>query len=181
MTHKPRIPPDLLSLLPPYFKAIKDFIAIMQTENIELEKFEIYLWQVRDNFFIQTCDEDTLRYHESLLQIRLSPLDTIAFRRLRILNRYNNQARLTLPTLKERLNLLIGIGDYIVDIDYNGYHFGLTVNSGKYGIIDELIYMLVFVLPAHLTFKITQNIITEETDNIYISDGATSAMRYVLT
>jgi len=181
MIYRPLLPPDLLSLLPPYFKAIKDFVAIMETENIELEKFEIYLWLVQDNFFIQTCDEATLRYHETLLKIKVSQGDTIDFRRLRVLNRYNNKPPLTLPVLKERLNMLVGVGDYIVDIDYGNYHLTLTVNSGVYGIIDELIYTLIYMLPAHLTFKIIQNILTYTKENIYIADAATSAMYYFLT
>jgi hypothetical protein len=152
-------PPDLIGLLPPYFKAIKDFAALMETEEIELARFEEYLWQVRDNFFIQTCDEATLRYHERLLRIRVSSSDTIDFRRIRILSRYNNQARLTLPTLKKRLNLLIGAGLYVIDIDYGNYHFLLTVNTEEYNIIHECVYMLVFILPAHLTFSVMQNVL----------------------
>jgi len=167
-------------LLPPYFKAIKDFAALMETENIELEKFEAYLWQVRDNFYIQTCDGPTLQYHESLLGIKPLQNDTLDFRRIRILNRYNNKPPLTLPVLKERLNILIGVGSYIVDIAYADYNLTLTITSGSYGVIDELIYMLVFMLPAHLTFIIIQNIQIDVTDNIYTADGATSAMQYVI-
>lgn len=160
MKYRPPDPPDLLSLLPLYFRAIKDFIAIMKTENIELEQFETYLWQVLANFFVQTCDEPTLRYHESLLRIKTLPGDTIAFRRLRILNKYNNTPPFTLPVLKERLNMLFGAGNYTLVVDYAESHVSLTVNVERYeyGVTLELISMLIFMLPAHLTFDIVQNV-----------------------
>ena len=172
------INPNIISLLPAYFKTIKDFIALMETEDIELSRFEGYLLHVKDNFFIQTCDEATLKYHERLLNIIVSPSDTIEFRRLRVLNRYNNLGRITLVTLKERLNFLIGVGGYIVDIDYNSYHFSLTISSGKYGIMDELLNMLTYILPANLTFGITQNIHAAATMNIYTSVILNPAMIY---
>jgi len=48
--------PNLISLLPHYFRKVKDFIALMETENIELGQLEGSMQQVYDNFFIQTAD-----------------------------------------------------------------------------------------------------------------------------
>ena len=164
--------PDLMSLLPPYFKAVKDLIELVKTEDIELSRLESYILQTWDNFYIQTCDEATLEYHEALLRITALSNDDIEFRRLRILNRYNNLAPITLVTLKERLNLLVGFDNYIIGLDYNNYNLSLLVKTNQYVAMTEILNMLTFMVPAHLTIDLKQYTSADSTQTKYINVAA---------
>ena len=61
---------DLMKILPLYFREIKDFIAVMETEAEELEKAERAIAQVHANNYILTADPQTLACYEKLLKIR---------------------------------------------------------------------------------------------------------------
>jgi len=152
-----------IGLLPPYFQSIKDFIALMETERIELTTLQMFIMRVYDNLFIQTCDEDTLRYHEQLLGIFIQPGDTLDERRLRILNRYNTVLPITLPSLKLRLNNLLGVGNWKLDIDYPNYTVSVTFLNVAVGLINEAVNMLLQTLPAHLLpiIEIVENLGTD--------------------
>ena len=126
--------PNLISLLPHYFRKVKDFIALMETENIELGQLEGSMQQVYDNLFIQTADSDTIRYHEKLLGIITNPDETLEFRRLRVLNRYNNRTPLTIVALKEKLNLIIGVGKWELTVDYPNYLIHIKISAGDFGL-----------------------------------------------
>lgn len=175
------VDPNLINLLPHYFRKIKDFIALMETEDIELGQLEDSMQQVYDNFFIQTSDSDTIRYHEKLLGIITNPDETLEFRRLRVLNRYNNRTPLTIVALKDKLNLIIGIGKWELNVDYANYVIHIKINAGEFGIMDEMTNMLVYTIPAHIEPDVLQELHVDGIVNTCVAAAFNPAMRYFLT
>jgi len=172
---------NLIDLLPNYFKRVKDFIYLLETENIELSDLEDSINIVYANFFIQTADSETIKYHESLFGIVAQPDESLNFRRARIINRYNNRVPFTLATLKEKLNLLIGFGKWELYIDYQNYNIYIKINAGEFGIMDEMTNMLVYMLPAHIGPNISQEIRVNGALNSYVAAALNPMMRYFIT
>lgn len=159
---------DMIGLLPPYFKVIKDFQEIMSTEEIELTSLYGFMNQVSNNIYILTADQATLEYHENLLQIILEEGDTLEIRRWRIINRYRRRPPFTLPVLKETLNELVGVGLWSIDIDYEALTMVVTINRGEFGIQTEVAGTLIALVPAHIGQSIVQNILPEVETEIYV-------------
>ncbi|MCL1866152.1 MAG: YmfQ family protein [Oscillospiraceae bacterium] len=150
----------LAELLPPYFRSVKDFIALMSTEQIELERFQKYILRVWNNLYVQTCDITTLRYHENLLGIFIQPDDTLEVRRARILNRYNTMLPITSVSLRLRLDTLLGTGNWELSTDYPNYTVSVTFLNVAESLVYEAINMMIQMLPAHLSliFVITDTV-----------------------
>ena len=146
--------PDLIGLLPAYFKVILDFQALMDTEEIELSQFEEYLQRVYDNLFIQTADAATIAYHESLFNIVATSSESMEYRRLRVINRYNNVTPLTMVALRERLNALVGYENYDIDMDYPNYALSVIVRNASSTIVYEILNMLILMVPAHIELNV---------------------------
>jgi hypothetical protein len=143
-------PIDLMGLLPPYFQEVKDYIELMRTEQIELEKLKQNITRVYSNLFVQTCDESTLHDHEQWLGIFAQPDDTLEIRRIRVLSRYNTVLPITLPSLRVMLNNLLGAGNWEVEVDYPNYIFSIKFTGAATSLTYEAENMLIQMLPAHL-------------------------------
>ena len=168
--------PDLLGLLPAYFKDVLDFQEIMNTEALELLEFERCLQRVYDNLYIQTADTSIIGYHESLFGVMASPTESLEYRRLRILNRYNNVTPLTMVTLRERLNQLVGFGNYEVIMDHANYLLTVKIWRGTLGIADEVANSLIFIVPAHIEQSIEQPLEAVCTTSVIMAGGQGATM-----
>lgn len=172
---------NLIDLLPNYFRKVKDFIALLETESIELWDLDDLVNRVYDNFFIQTADTETIKYHESLFGIVAQPDESLSFRRARVINRYNNRVPFTIATLKEKLNLLIGFGNWELYLDYQSYDIYIKIKSGEFGIMDEMTNMLVYMLPAYIGPNILQEIQVNGRLETYAAAALNPMMKYFIT
>lgn len=140
-------------LLPPVYKAIKDMYAYAKALNGELLDFVAYMNHIRDNFFIQTCDLETIEYWENLLGIVLYGTETIEQRRENIFLYLNNQTPFTEPVVRKRLDDYFGEGNYSLwfDVD-NGkpYDMHLDIYNGDKNYIDMFLRWLNKFIPAHI-------------------------------
>ncbi|MDR0905752.1 MAG: YmfQ family protein [Oscillospiraceae bacterium] len=145
---------DLFNLLPEKFKEIADFKALMLTEEIELAELRVYMRRVQLNFYIQTCDEPTLADFERMLQIDINPGDSLSVRRWRVLWRWNRRPPYTMGMLREDLNLMLGAGNYTIEQNVGEYYIKITAKNPATEVYQELVYMLVTTIPAHLQFEV---------------------------
>lgn len=149
----------LMRQLPHWFKPIIEYIAIMRAYSVALADCENTAYGIKDNFFIQTADSDTLAVWERLLGISAKPTDTIEFRRERILSKLDQTVPFTYWHLKERLTELFG-NQYVLTIDPVECTLDILVTSGRHGAIDLLNDLIYNVVPAHL--DVTSNQIVEQ-------------------
>lgn len=171
---------DLFVLLPEYFQVIKDFIYLMNTEQIELEKLWGYVVRVWNNYFIQTADEQTLSQYEDMLGLYPSPTDSLDIRRWRILNRFRQRLPFTLPMLYEILNGLVGLGNYTVDIDYPNYKMTVNFINVDQELIDEAIKTLILLPPAHLDQEYRVQTLQESVATLRVGAAMTTSWSYTL-
>jgi hypothetical protein len=142
---------DLPELLPPVFKKIKSMFSCAQTENTELLQFQTYINKIRYNFFVQTCDVQTLRYWESLLDIKIYEDETIEQRRNEIMLRLANNQPITILYLRKVLTDIFGDGNFEARYDRN-YDYSIIIEIYDTNIKDLEKFILWFeeVCPAHI-------------------------------
>lgn len=102
----------LTELLPPIYRQIKAMFATADAENAELLDLAGDAEAVQSNFFVQTCDAQTLEHYESLLLLVPYDESNIDARRADVLAALNNSTRYTMPYLMERLNDIFGAGNW---------------------------------------------------------------------
>lgn len=162
---------DLKRLLPTYFQNIIDFREIMNTEDIELKEFIVEYTKGYNNLFVQTADDETLKYHEELLGLSVGPDDSLETRRARILARYQLTIPYTTPLLKQYLNLYIGLDSWTLNIDVSNYFINVGIFTDNIVEILNTRLLLLEMVPAHLDTLITiDDGYYNETD-IYVGTG----------
>ena len=147
-----QIDTDLLELLPDFYAPITDYQEIMQAEETELEQLAVFLNAVHDNFFIQTMDEGTTVAWEQALGIQTLDSDTLAFRRMRVLNRITTKPPFTLPFLKARLDGLLGPDNYTLDVDYGNYTLTVSTAPENLSYAVEIAFTVNQIKPAHIRY-----------------------------
>lgn len=145
---------NLLNMLPPVFKSIKDIELIMKAEQEEMDCAIELTEQVQNNLFIKTCDEPTIVLYENLFDITPPPQATLTYRRQAILNAFNTFRPYTIETLKQKLNGLVeSIEDYDIIIDYENFEITIMLHQKDYVTQDFIMMIQNLILqmaPAHL-------------------------------
>ena len=170
----------LMNQLPYWFKPVIEYIEIMRAWAGSLAESENLAESIKDNFFIQTADSDTLAVWEKLLGISSRPTDTLEFRRERILSKLNQTVPFTYWHLKERLTDLFG-DDYRLTINPAECKIEIFVTSDRYGAIDLLNDLIYNVIPAHLDVKSNQEVRNFIVSNQYIASVVTNAYVQTIT
>lgn len=112
---------DVAKYYPQIYNKILEFKELAKTENALFNDLEVEINKLKNNLFILTCDEATLKKYEILFSISSSKSETLEFRKERILNRINLSMPFTLLGLKAKLNEIIGKDNYTINIDYNNF------------------------------------------------------------
>ena len=150
--------------LPDWFKPVLEYIALMQAYGFSLDDINRNLKAVYDNFFIQTCDEETISQWEHLFGIVNRYDATLDYRRAVLLQKFSQTAPYTLRHFTEKLTELFG-DDYTLTIDYENCVMRVFVTSDRYGAIDLLYDLIWAVVPVHLRV-----IANQQTTNFVVSD-----------
>lgn len=141
---------NLTDLLPPVYKRIKSMFAAANSENIELLKINVVSGKIQENFFIQTCDETTLKYWESLLGIEIYSGETITERREMILTHLINNQPITIPFTKEKLNEMFGQDNWLFHIGPDELEVEIAVWNASLDKIESFYKWFSTVCPAHI-------------------------------
>lgn len=144
---------DLLSLLPPWYRAILDYQEIGQTEQAQFEALAAEIVGVADNFFFQTMDENTVSQWEQIFGIIPNPdTESLAFRRARVLNRVSTRPPFTLSFLYQKLDELIGPDIWTVTVDYPNYTLYIESSAENQQYATEVAYTINRIKPAHVVY-----------------------------
>ena len=159
---------DLMMILPKYFRPVLEFKELMKTDGMVLDNLEKDIRKLRDDFYIQTADKESLAEMEKQFSIVAKPGETIDYRRQRLLSKYNTIVPFSIGFLQDRLNELFG-GDFTMHVDSAKCTITISVTSSRYGAVDLLYDLLWDIVPAHL-----QIIANQQVDN-YISGALTAS------
>lgn len=144
---------DMLSLLPPWYREVLDYQQICQTEQEQMEALAQEITAVADNFFFQTMDADSVAQWEQIFKISPNPsTETLAFRQARLINRISTRPPFTIWFLYNKLDELIGPGEWTVNMDYPHYTLYIESSAENQQYATEVTYTVNAVKPAHIVF-----------------------------
>lgn len=144
----------------------------MNAENHEFQTIEDASEVIKDNQFILTCDENGISRFEQLLNIVPNNNDTLNVRISRVLARWNETIPYTYRSLIEKLNIICGDGNYQIVPNFNEYEMELIVNLPLSGQVEELDYMLPYLIPANIVVK-SKNVISHKIEGKVVLGGTT--------
>lgn len=147
---------DLLSLLPPWYRKVLDYQEICQTEQAQFEALAAEIVAVADNFFFQTMDEGAVSQWEKIFGIIPDPAtEDLTFRRYRVLNRASTRPPFTLGFLYQKLDELIGPGQWTVTVDYPNYSLYIESSAESQSYATEVELTINSIKPAHIIYTNT--------------------------
>lgn len=144
---------EMLSLLPPWYREVLDYQQICQTEEGQFEALAQEITSVADNFFFQTMDAGAVSQWEQILGIVPNPsTETLAFRQARLINRISTRPPFTLQFLYQKLDELIGPGQWNVTVDYPNYTLYIESYAQNQSYATELAITIGKIKPAHIVY-----------------------------
>lgn len=144
---------DLLSLLPPWYRGILDYQQICQTEQEQMEAAAQAIQSIADNMFFQTMDEPSIYLWEQVLSIVPNPqTETLAFRQARVISRLSTRPPFTLQFLYQKLDELIGPGQWTVTVDYPNYALYIRSAALNQSYATEVAFTVNRIKPAHIVY-----------------------------
>lgn len=160
----------LIDYLPTFVGEYKEIKAIMDTEQIVLEK----LWEDTENVlsdqFVSSATEKGIARYEKILGITPKGTHTLSERRFDVLARMNEQLPYTMEQLHTSLATLCGKDGYALKLDADKYVLTIKLalgNENNKKTVEELSYKM---LPANIvkiimlfnTYSIVSNMTHEQ-------------------
>lgn len=152
---------DLKQYIPNIYNEILDMDILISTEEKLFEKVKENINKIKNNQFVLTSDLDGIRIYESMLGITATNTENIEFRRKRVINRLSMTPPYTLNFLKEKLDELIGVGNWILTLDYDNYIMYIESSAFNQNWYQEIRVTLTKVKPANIVF-INKPLVTDE-------------------
>lgn len=144
---------DLLPLLPPWYAEVLDYQQICQTEEQQFAALANEITAVAQNFFFQTMDESAVTQWEQIFGILANPqTDTLEFRQARLLNRMSSRPPYTIWFLRQKLDELIGPGQWTVHVDYPNYTLYIESAAKNQAYAVEVAFTVNKIKPAHIVY-----------------------------
>jgi len=144
----------IMSYLPDYYRQIKDFTELANTESVELDDLEAAVQRLFDDQFVMTASAEAVRRRERMLGIQADPqTESLNFRRKRLINRYSTKPPFTLRYLQEQLDALVGPGMTIVSVDVQNFILYVTTNIENANVFREVIHTVETIKPANMVYQ----------------------------
>lgn len=143
----------LIDLLPPWYADVLDYQAICEAEQPMFDGIQAAAAQMLLNMGWLTMDIDAVKLWESALQIMPDPtIESLDFRRFRILNRISTKPPYTKRFLEQKLDKMIGAGLWGLDIDYANYTIYIESNAQDQAYSQEVEFTVNHIKPAHIAY-----------------------------
>ena len=147
---------EMLELLPPWYREVLDYQQICQTEQQFFEALAQEINAVADNFFFQTMDAGAVSQWEQILGITPNlTTESLQFRQARLVNRISTRPPYTVRFLYEKLDELIGPGQWTVTMDYPNYTLYVESSAENQRYATEVAYTINAIKPAHIVYANT--------------------------
>lgn len=140
----------LIDYLPLFIQNYAEIKAIMDAEQVDIEKTWNDAENVMNDQFILDATENGVKRWESILNIVPKATYTLEERKFDILARLNWQLPYTLESLKYALTALCGNDGYRLKLDPNRYELVVKLALYNENNIDAVRELLDNVIPANL-------------------------------
>ncbi|GAA0104307.1 hypothetical protein UT300013_09290 [Paraclostridium sordellii] len=108
---------NIKNYFPTLYNDILEIDTLVKIENDLFENLNTEFEKAIKNEYVITADKETIKKYEILLRINDGDNKELSFRRQRILNRLAMNMPFTLRSLKQKLDELIGKGNYNIFVD----------------------------------------------------------------
>lgn len=144
---------SLIDQLPDWFQQIPDFVELINAEQPSFDAVADEIIAVADNFFFQTMDESAVSQWEQIFNISPNPsIETLEFRRARVMNRISSNPPYTLGFLYQKLDELIGPNQWTVTVDYPNYTLYIESSALNQSYATEVAFTINRIKPAHIVY-----------------------------
>lgn len=159
---------NIKEFYPSIYDGIAEIEEIIRVENEEFDEVGSAMESFRNNQFVMTSDEEGVLHREKSLGILADPsVETLDFRKLRLLNRISMQPPFTMRYLREKLDFILGPDKYKIKMDYSNYTLYIEVVSENKSWYNEIRATLNMVKPANIVYVnipvIIHNLLMSET------------------
>ena len=149
----PQLDTSLLEQLPDWYAQILDYQELCLAEQPSSAAVADEIIAVADNFFFQTMDVEAVSQWERIFDIAADPTtETLEFRRVRVLNRISTKPPYTLAFLYQKLDELIGPGQWTVNVDYPNYTLYIESSAQNQSYATEVAFTINRIKPAHIVY-----------------------------
>lgn len=144
---------ELLKLLPPWYRAVLDYQVICNAEAQQLVLAAASALAISQDFYFQTMGVSGVEMWEQIFYITPNPYtESLQFRRARVLNRISMRPPFTLGFLYQKLDEIIGPGQWTVIVDYPNYSLTIEAGAEDKNYWQELAYTITHIKPAHISY-----------------------------
>lgn len=144
---------SLCQYLPEWFREIGEFQQLCQAGTNLAETLLDDVQAVRADFFFLTMDAGTVAAWEHDLRIVANPsAESLDFRRRRLLNRVSLRPPYTLGLLYQKLDEIIGPGQWEVNLDYGNYTIYIKSSAVNQEYATELEHTINQLKGAHIVY-----------------------------
>lgn len=146
---------DIWSQVPTAYRNSINFYEFVKIEENMINNadgiLDIYDSTLND-WWILTATARGIEIYEDMLDILASPLESLEFRRQRIINRLSLVPPLSMPFLRQRLDAILGKDKYNAYINYDTYTLYIENAAPNASVAEELYYTVSRVKPANIVF-----------------------------
>lgn len=144
---------DLLEFLPELYHGIREYQVIAKAEGKEFDKIDAELDNMLNDQFVMTAREPSIVRRERLFKIQVDPnVESLNFRRKRIINRQSIRPPFTERYLQDRLNFLLGEGISTVSVDVVNYVLSVSLAIADAQMFKEVIETIEKIVPLNMIY-----------------------------
>ena len=139
--------------VPSIYKGFIEMDTIVDVDDKMIDIVENELKNLIDNQWILTATEEGISQWEQMLDIVSTPSEEdLEFRRNRLINRVSSRIPFTKVSLKNKLDAIIGEGNYILTIDNNEYIIYLESSATNQIWHSEIMLTMNNMKPCNMKF-----------------------------
>lgn len=149
------------SYVPQIYKGFTEMEDLIAVEDNILDEAENEKKNLEDNQYVLTANEYGIEQYEDMLDIIPNlAVETLQFRRDRIINRLSMTPPFTFRFLKKKLDEIIGVGKWKAYIDFSTYTLYVESSANNQIWFEEILITMTNLKPANIVF-INQPLITQ--------------------
>jgi hypothetical protein len=85
-----------------------------------------------------------------------------------------------MKTLEDKLTMICGEGNFTITPNFNNYEMTITVKLPLQGQVNDLEYMLSWLIPANIKVITINDLYREVNDDMYHATAVVSGKRYTI-
>lgn len=144
----------LIDLLPEFLRKYREYRAITDTEQIELDKVHLRISDLLSDAFTETATEEGISRKERMYGMRAAENATLEDRRLAVKIKESNFSPYTIRRHREMLSAICGEGNFEIVLEPDDYTLRVivSVEKGGWAVAEAVAELSKNMLPANLVY-----------------------------